>query len=150
MSYQHTQRAPLYLILLAIAGLLLANAWVVQEDRLAPVILLVLAVAFCGLAFMFRQLTIADRGDHLALQYGPLPFFGTTIRYDDIESAERSRSAFIDGWGMHYIPGRGVTYNLWGFDCVKLMVKGRTIRVGSDDADALAELVSSKLKGRQE
>ena len=33
------------------------------------------------------------------------------------------------------MPGRGWTYNLWGFDCVKLTLGRKIIRVGTNDAE---------------
>jgi hypothetical protein len=58
---------------------------------------------------------------------------------------ERARSSIVDGWGIHVVPFRGTTYNLWGFDCVKLTVGRRTIRVGSDDAARLADFLTRRL-----
>jgi hypothetical protein len=44
------------------------------------------------------------------------------------------------------VPGRGWTYNLWGFDCVRLTFKnGRTVRVGTDDPIGLAAFLQPKL-----
>jgi hypothetical protein len=57
---------------------------------------------------------------------------------------KRSRSKVVDGWGIHCVVGRGWTWNLWGFDCVELRVKGTTYRIGSDDADALARFLQSR------
>jgi hypothetical protein len=50
------------------------------------------------------------------------------------------------GWGIHYVPGRGTTYNFWGFACVKLVVKGKGVRIGTDDAVQLAEFLRSDIK----
>jgi hypothetical protein len=97
-----------------------------------------------ALAFSFQRLTIRDEGTWLAIRYGPLPVFRTRIAYADISSVEPGKTSWIDGWGIHWIPGRGYTYNLWGFSCVKLTVRGRTIRIGSDEADKLAEFLKSK------
>ena len=94
---------------------------------------------------MFGSLTIRDDGEWLALRYGPLPVFRKRIRYADITAVEPGRTAIIDGWGIHYIIGRGWTYNLWGFGCVKLTLGKKVIRVGSDDVDRLAEFLRSKI-----
>ena len=64
--------------------------------------------------------------------------------YDTIESADRSRTKIIDGWGIHWVPGRGMTYNLWGFDCVEFDVGKRQVRVGSDDVDNLVAFLRHK------
>ena len=60
------------------------------------------------------------RSARLALRFGPLPVLRKTFRYADITGVEIGRTSVIDGWGIHYMPGRGWTYNLWGFNCVKL------------------------------
>ena len=43
------------------------------------------------------------------------------------------------------MPGRGWTYNLWGFACVKLTPGREIIRVGTDDADELATVIREKM-----
>ncbi len=52
----------------------------------------------------------------------------------------------IDGWGIHYILGRGWTYNLWGFGCVKLTLGKKVIRVGTDDVENLAQFLRGKVQ----
>ena len=88
---------------------------------------------------------MSDEGDRLALRFGPLPLLRKMIRYADITSVEIGRTKIIDGWGMHHVPGRGWTYNLWGFACVKLTLGRKIIRVGTDDADELAKIIREKM-----
>ena len=94
---------------------------------------------------MFGSLTIRDEGECLALRYGPLPIIRKRIRYADITSIEPGRTKIIDGWGIHYILGRGWTYNLWGFGCVKLTLGRKVIRLGTDDGDNLLKFLHDKL-----
>ena len=68
-----------------------------------------------------------------------------TIRYADITGVEVGRTRIIDGWGVHYVPRRGWTYNLWGFGCVKLTLGRKIIRVGTDDAEELVNVVREKM-----
>ncbi|MBC8875490.1 MAG: hypothetical protein H8E44_39190 [Planctomycetes bacterium] len=145
MSYDHTQKAPLHLIFYPIVVILLVLAWIGRDQQ--PVVLCTLGVALTLVlvALMFKQLTVRDEGECLAIRYGPLPVFRKLILYSDMSSVESGRSAVIDGWGIHWIPGRGFTYNLWGFDCAILMVKGRIIRVGSDDAENLVAFLREKV-----
>ncbi len=146
MSYEHTQRAPLHWILYPFGIVSLWGAWVTHKESVAVAGILVAAgVLFFLLGSMFMHLRVIDEGDSLSVRYGPLPCFGTRIRYEDITSAEQARSSFIDGWGIHYIPGRGWTYNLWGFDCVVLVVNGRKLRIGTNDAANLAQFLHSQL-----
>ena len=93
----------------------------------------------------FHHLTVRDEDDCLAIRFGPLPLLGKRIPYADITSAEPDRTSLIDGWGVHWVPGRGTTYNIWGYGCVKLQVGGRTIRVGSDDVENVLAFLQGKI-----
>lgn len=145
MTYEHTQKAPLHLIFYPIVVASLVMAWVGRDQP--PIVLCTLGVALTLVlvALMFKQLTVRDEGECLAIRYGPLPVFRKLIPYSRIGSVKRGRSALIDGWGIHWIPGRGFTYNLWGFDCAILMVEGRVYRVGSDDVEELVAFLRDKV-----
>lgn len=143
--YEHTQKAPLHWLLYPPALLMLAAAGLNRGQIPLALILLGAAGLLLTLAFCFQRLTVRDEGSWLAIRYGPLPLFRTRIPYADISSAEPGRTSWIDGWGIHWIPGRGYTYNLWGFSCAKLAVRGRTVRIGSDDAARLVEFLKSKM-----
>jgi len=144
-AYEHTQKAPLHWLLYPPGLLLVAAAWLNRGQ--IPVALTILAVAalLWTLAFSFQRMTVRDEGAWLAIRYGPLPVFRKRIPYADISSVEPGQTSWIDGWGIHWIPGRGYTYNLWGFSCAKLTVRDRTVQVGSDEADKLVEFLKSKL-----
>jgi len=144
MAYEHTQKSPLYLILIALAGGMSAMAWQVRAEAAAMQALLAAAVVLVLIALMFKHLTIRDGGESLIVRFGPLPPFGSRIRYADISEFAADRTKVIDGWGIHWIPGRGYTYNLWGFDCVRLVVNRHVIRLGTDDVQGLIDLLVSK------
>lgn len=143
--YEHTQRSPLHLLLMAVAGVFAGQAVIAQQEQPAQIVLLSVAALFIFLAACFAELTVRDEGERLVLRYGPLPLFGWKFSWNEVESAEVSRTSWIDGWGIHWIPGRGTTFNLWGFDCVVLRVKDKVVRIGTDDAEALAQLIRSKI-----
>jgi hypothetical protein len=144
MNYDHTQRGWLHHILLAVAVVLLTGAWLARSDLAVTILNLSIAALFVICALMFASLRVRDEGEWLLLRFGPLPVFRKRIRYADITSVEPGRTAIIDGWGIHYIVGRGWTYNLWGFGCVKLTLGKKVIRIGSDDVDNLAGFLRSK------
>jgi hypothetical protein len=145
MDYCHTQKAPLHLLFYPVALWLLVLAWLSRHQPTTAWTAVAGAAALLAVACMFMHLTVRDDDPWLVIRYGPLPVFGKRIRYADIAAVEPSRSSLIDGWGIHAIPGRGYIYNLWGFDCVKLqLVNGRTLRIGSDDAEALAAFLRTK------
>jgi hypothetical protein len=82
---------------------------------------------------------------YLAIRFGPLPLLRKRFRYSDITGVEVGRTKVIDGWGIHYILGRGWTYNLWGFACVKLTLGRKIVRVGTDDCEGLAKVIREKM-----
>jgi hypothetical protein len=96
---------------------------------MSPIGLLMLVVAAS-----FHHLTVEDRGDVLAVRFGPLPLFLRTVRYADIQAVEIGRTLRLDGWGIHYSLRGGWVWNLWGRDCVVVRFRdGRTLRIGTDD-----------------
>jgi hypothetical protein len=144
MNYHHTQHAPLGWVLLVIATGLGGLSFALWGTPQAGLLVGLLAGAFVLLAASFWHLTVEDRGEHLSVRYGPLPIFGTIVIYSSITAVEVGRSSVIDGWGIHYIPGRGWTYNLWGWDCVVIRRGAGTLRIGTDDAAELAEFLQTK------
>lgn len=144
MSYHHTQRGCWHYMLLPLAAATLAGAWVARTQPPLDLMLCVLAAifAFCGL--IFGSLTVSDRGQRLSVRFGPLPLVGKSIRYSDITGIEIGRTSFVDGWGVHYMPGRGWSYNIWGYSCVKLTLGRKLIRIGTDDAEGLAKFLGER------
>lgn len=145
MEYNHTQRAPLHWFILVPAVAIFSVAWGLRGQPVLFWLQLSVAATLVLVSLMFQRLSVRDAVDHLAVRFGPLGVFGTRIPYDDITCVQRGRSRLIDGWGVHWIPGRGMTYNLWGFDCVQLTVRGNTVRIGSDDAEGLANFLETKI-----
>jgi hypothetical protein len=145
-QYEHVQHGWLHIIFWAVAAVMVAGASLANSSRTAEGFALAVAGIFVFCALVFGTLTVRDEGDHLVLRFGPVPVFGTLIRYADLTAVEPGRTSLIDGWGIHYIPWRGWTYNLWGFGCVKLTLGKRVIRVGSDDVENLAAFLKAKIQ----
>ena len=147
MDYEHTQKAPYRYLLYVLLAVLAFVGWQAAEagDSEAVLPVLLLAVLFTVVFSGFETLTVSDGGDHLLVQYGPLPLFRKRIPYHTIARVEPDRTSLIDGWGIHWIPWRGTTYNLWGFDCVKLEVGRRTIRIGTDEPENLVAFLNSRI-----
>jgi hypothetical protein len=146
MEYSHTQKGRLhYLLYVAEAGFL-AGAWLARDQPYPMLMLLGVAALLFLFTQAFHQMTVTDEGEALAVRYGPLPLIRTRIPYAAITAVERDRTSILDGWGFHWMPGRGTTFNIWGFDCVKLSLGRRVIRIGSDDAENLASFLRSKIE----
>jgi hypothetical protein len=141
MLYRHTQKSPLGWMLLLVTTGCGVGAWLTRDLGMAGVGALPALFAAC-----FWTLTVEDGVDHLAVRFGPVPVFGTRIRYDAMTSVEAGRSTLIDGWGIHFVPGRGWTYNLWGWDCVVIgRGQGAVLRVGTDDAEGLVAFLNARV-----
>ena len=145
MKYSHTQRAPLGTILYATGVAIFAVGLFVRDAPMVPYILAAAGSITVLAGLMFGHLTVRDEGEHLAVRFGPLPVFQTRIAYAQMTSVEPDRTSVIDGWGIHYIPWRGATYNLWGFGCVKITLNGRVIRIGTDDVKGLTAFLQTKI-----
>ena len=148
MSYNHTQHGRWHYILFAFALAALVGSWLARREPSVVVMVLVIAAIFSLCGLVVGALTVRDEGDWLALGFGPLPLLRKRIRYAEITAVEVGRTGVIDGWGIHYMPGRGWTYNIWGFDCVKLTLGRKVIRIGTDDAENLATFIREKANER--
>ena len=146
MDYEHTQRAPLHYILIGIAALLAGIAAAASDEPLVVAIVASVAGVFFVLALSFRSLEVFDDGQRLRVRFGPLPLFSTSINYAEITGVEAGQSSLIDGWGIHYVPGRGWLYNLWGFRCVVVHMGNKVVRVGTDDVDRLVAFLNSRIE----
>ena len=98
------------------------------------------------LAASFHHLTVEDEGDRLSISFGPLPLFRRSIRYNDVIGVERGRTTLFDGLGIHLSLRGGWVWNIWGLDCVVLRLQHSTLRVGTDDAEALLAFLQSRLE----
>jgi len=142
-AYHHTQTAPVYLLLVVVSLAVLALGVFAG----GPVLFLVLvsAILLFG-AFAFQHLTTQDAGDHLHIEFGPVPLFVRRVDYARIRSVERTRSDPLDGWGIHWIPGRGWIWNLWGRDCVRVRFDdGKVLRIGTDDPGGLLRVLEERV-----
>ena len=144
--YDHTQRGWLHWLLVALAALFACSAIAVREEGPAPWLLAAVTAVMAVLAFCFAHLNVRDTGSELEIGFGPLRVFRRRVRYAEIATAEPGRSALIDGWGIHWTPGRGWTWNIRGFGCAELTLRdGRTLRIGTDEPDKLAAFVRSRV-----
>lgn len=145
MGYAHTQSGRLQWVLWAAAVLCVIGAFVVWgEEPWAAWVCIGCAAVLVLFVFSFSTLTVRDEGDVLAIRFGPLPFWKRRVPYASIADARPGRSRLVDGWGIHWFPGRGWTWNLWTFDCVEMTVDGKPFRVGTDDKENLATFLRER------
>jgi len=141
--YRHTQWSPLGPAFAAAAiGCLVV--WTQVEAPVERTLCVTMAVAAGLIGGLFGRLRITEQADCLRVRFGPLPLFGTTVRYAHVRSVVRARSTVLDGLGVHWFPGRGWTFNVWGFDCVELRTDRGLVRLGTDDPDGLVQHLAQR------
>lgn len=146
MTYAHTQTGRFHWLLVALSLIVLVLVVALGLEWPMTVVLPLAATLFLFLAASFAQLTVRDGGDALEVRFGPLPLMRKRVPYATIRGASAERSRFIDGWGVHWLPGRGWTWNLWGYDCVGLeLEEGRHLRIGTDDPEGLLSHLRQRL-----
>lgn len=145
-AYNHTQSGP-WTWVLTVVGLSMCLAGSATISQSVPVgaILISVSALMVILGFCVSTLTVCDRGDTLQVRFGPVPLFRICIPYSTIHDPHISRSRVIDGWGIHCIPGRGWTYNIYGFDCVEFIRNGALTRIGTDDPEGVHQLLLQRI-----
>ncbi len=131
------------LLIYASAAGTLALAWSAPMPPATALICLGSAAALAVLGASFHYLDVRDEGDQLRIQFGPLPLFATSIRYNEITLLARDRSTFMEGWGIHKSFRGGWVWNIWGRDCLLIEHDGKT-RVGTDDLENLLAFLSER------
>ena len=151
-TYDHVQRGIIH-YLIALGGavcLVAAVASGAENPGFIPFVAAAGAMMFVGACFAY--LRVSDLGDRLGVRFGPIGLFGTSIRYDEIASAYAWYTTFWTRWGIHGMPFGGVTWNVSGYDCVRVVLKRphglfrfKRINIGTDDLHGLAAFLSSKI-----
>src|SRR4051794_24672247 len=144
-AYSHTQAAPLCLIVYGTSIALFIAAWEVRSQPVVASVLFGSGVLTAALGLAFHHLTVRDEGDRLAIRFGPLPLFRTSIRYADIREVEVGRTLILDGWGIHKSLRGGWVWNLWGRDCVVIHRRKGVLRVGTDDVLNLTRFLDGRI-----
>lgn len=148
LGYSHTQKAPLCLLIYALAVVFFAVGYFVQDAPPIQWLFPPIGVLMLVLAASIHYLTVEDQSDVLAIRFGPLPLLRRTVRYADIGSVEIGRTLLLDGWGIHLSVRGGWVWNLWGRTCVAVHFKnGGTLRIGTDDAENLSRFLEGKIIG---
>ncbi len=142
-AYSHTQRATLILAVMIGAVVAVAIATVLAGQPYWP--LGIVAAILVVTAWLFSSLTIRITPDTICWHFGP-GLFHWIRPLSTIESADRSRSHWWNGWGIRFT-GFGWLYNVSGFDILVITLKnGKRFGLGTDDPDGLLEAIQGALK----
>ena len=152
MPYQRTQHGPWGWVLLLVGLFQMGVGIGLADGAEAGVGWLLIGVGsiLIAAAACFSTLTISGEPDGLVVSFGPFPLISFRIPLDQIRSCGQERSRWIDGWGIHWAPGRGWLYNVWGYDCIRLDLEGRSVRLGTGDpAGLMAWLAERGIPSRE-
>jgi hypothetical protein len=144
-TYHHTQKAPLCLLIYALALVFLVLGVTIQDAPPIPWLFPPIGLLMIIVAASFHYLTVEDRCEMLSVRFGPLPLFRKTLQYSEIVKVEVGQMLLLDGWGIHMSMRGGWVWNLWGRDCVVLHWKKGTLRIGTDDAKNLACFIEQRI-----
>ncbi len=151
MAYEHTQHGKVHwlLYIAGVAGLAGIGSGMLAKPPAPIIVGSVAALAVISLvlavAASMHWLRVRELGDDLEVRFGPLPIFGTRIAYRDITDAAPDRTTIFDCCGVHWGPGRGWTFAVRGFRCVRLSLGRKTVRIGTDDVDGLLAHLRSRM-----
>lgn len=143
--YLHTQKAPLCLLIYALAVMFIGLGWVLRNEPTMPWLFPPIGVLLLVIAASFHSLTVEEQDDRLTIHFGPIPLFRKAVSFVDIIKVEVGRTLLLDGWGIHMSIRGGWVWNLWGRDCVVIHLKQGVLRIGTDDAENLAEWLTTKI-----
>ena len=145
-GYSHTQKAPLCLLVYALAAIFLVLGWFIKDAPPIPWLFPPIGLLMLVIAASFHHLTVEDRIDVLSVHFGPIRLFRRTVNYSDIVKVEVGRTLLLDGLGIHMSIRGGWVWNLWGRDCVVVSFRnGGTLRIGTDDAENLTRFLKGKI-----
>ena len=144
--YHHVQKAPWYLLLIVIGVGQIVFAAILPVTNVIRLVLGVSSGVLLLLSLAFKQMTVFEENEELAVQFGPLPILRRRLPFSEMESVARGRTTILDGWGVHLSPRGGWTWNIWGRDCVTVRLRGnRIIHIGTDDPEGLEAFLKSRL-----
>jgi hypothetical protein len=143
-AYRHRQTgwAMIVPMLVVVGVLALLVVSIVPHGEWMEAIALISIPLVIILVFFSMSVEVNER--KIVVRFG-IGLFRKSIPLDSITRCERVRNPWWYGWGIHYTP-RGWLYNISGFDAVELTLEGdKTLRIGSDEPDALCAAIRSRL-----
>jgi hypothetical protein len=141
LAYDHTQFSVLFTTLFGFLVLLMLFLMLVTGFRFISVFLFIFFVA-CLITF--TTLTVQVDAERVRLYFG-VGAPRKTLPLQEIQNLRVVQNSPLLGWGIHWFPF-GWIYNVGGFEAVEIELKdGRRLRIGSDEAEALARAIENAL-----
>lgn len=141
-QYKHTQIGYVLIVAFIAAILLIIDLMFATAD-FNPVPIFVLGFMILCLA-LFATLTVEVDEQAIQIQFG-IGLIRKRFLLKDVETSRPVKNPWYYGWGIHVIP-HGWIFNVSGLEAVELQMKnGKKYRIGTDDAEGLADAVKAHL-----
>ncbi len=139
MEYRHTQFGTVIIFGVGIVIAAILVHFLVSESipptEAGAAILLLLTL------FLFASLTIEINHGSVVCRFG-LGLIRKEIRLSDITNARPVINSWIAGWGIRWMPGQYMLWNVSGFQAVELtLTNGKRFRIGTDEPDTLVQAI---------
>ncbi|MBA4311418.1 MAG: hypothetical protein C0417_02195 [Chlorobiaceae bacterium] len=139
MEYRHTQFGT---VIIFGVGIVIAAILVhflvsgsIPPNEAGVAILLLLTL------FLFASLTVEINNGSVVCRFGP-GLIRKEIKLSDITEVRPVTNSWLAGWGIRWIPGRYMLWNVSGFQAVELtLTNGKRFRIGTDEPDLLVHAI---------
>jgi|WetSurMetagenome_2_1015567.scaffolds.fasta_scaffold37906_1 hypothetical protein len=143
MAYHHTQTGVVIIALIGLVVLFIFGT-MFALDLFLPMEVVV-AVLLLVVGYLFSSLTVEIAGGSLTCRFGP-GLIRKEILLSEITDARAVTNTFMTGWGIRWLPGHYVLWNVSGFRAVELtLTSGKRFRIGTDEPDTLVQAIQSNI-----
>ena len=142
MEYKHTQYN-IAIIFAAIISFFWISKYFVLVD-IKPVVFIVLSVFFSCFFILF-SLTVEIKNGFIQCVFGP-GIVKQKIKISEVLNACTVKNPWYEGWGIRWIPGKYVVWNVSGFDAVEIQLSSfKKFRIGTNEPDKLLEAIRENM-----
>jgi hypothetical protein len=139
MEYRHTQYGTVIIFAVGIVIAAMLVHFLISES--VHPIEVGLAILLLITLFLFASLTVEIIHDNVVCRFGP-GLIRKEIKLSDITDVRPVINSWLAGWGIRWIPGRYMLWNVSGLQAVELtLTNGRKFRIGTDEPDSLARAI---------
>ena len=142
--YRHRQISPGLVVIFVIMATFMAMLGAIVPPFGARVALSGVLVMTVLLSAVFSSLTTVVTDEHFVFHFG-LGVWRKRVPLSEIRSLRLVRSSPWHSLGIRLTP-HGWLYSVWGLDAVEIeLATGRRFRVGTDEAQPLANAITDRL-----
>ena len=138
MEYRHTQYSSIILI-----SAIIILYWtcryvsILNLSLIIPTVLLSIFACF----FLLFSLTVEIKNGFVQCIFGH-GLIRKRIKLTEIRQVHPVKNPWYEGWGIHWVPGKYVVWNVSGFDAVEIQLSTlRRVRIGTNEPEKLTQAI---------